>query len=231
MSAPCAASWVWPIVFGIVTCCGPVDTDTFTVDPGGTFVPAAGSVPMTLPDGTVLLGALVNFGTRPAWERMLPASPWLLPLTSGTATPGATATATVTALPFWAVSPAAGSVAMTVPGAFWADSASKRVTVRPTRASAAVAWSMVWPTTLGTVEVNELTVSTIVLPLSARRPPAGSWLSTVPAFCELVSSWSWETLKPFCCNVVVASPICWFTTSGTSTRGGLLLLSPALTRR
>ena len=37
---------------------------------------------------------------------------------------------------------------------------------------------------------------TTVLPLSAFRPPAGSWLRTVPGGCELVSSWSCETLKP-----------------------------------
>ena len=89
---PCAASWVWPITFGMLTCCGPVETLTVTVEPGGTFVPAAGSVPITLPGATVLLGCGRELRVSPAWVRTLrPRRPGSCPTTSGTATPGATA--------------------------------------------------------------------------------------------------------------------------------------------
>ena len=62
--------------------------------------------------------AVENFGVRPAWVRMLRRRrPGSCPRRSGTATPGATATWTVTADPLLTTAPAAGLVASTVPGA------------------------------------------------------------------------------------------------------------------
>ena len=43
------------MTFGTPTVCGPVETNSCTVEPLATIVPAAGLVAMTLPAGTVLL--------------------------------------------------------------------------------------------------------------------------------------------------------------------------------
>src|SRR5262249_19682842 len=141
-----------------------------TVPPGGTLVPAAGSVLTTVPDGTVSLGTCEIFGFRPAWVTAALAALWLCPVTDGTGMPGATATLTVIAVFLGTTAPAAGFVSITVPGVRKPFSVSWRFTVRPTLVMAAVALSMVWPFTSGTVALIELIVRTIVLPLSALRP-------------------------------------------------------------
>jgi len=49
------------------------------------------------------------------------------------------------------------------------------------RWSAADAASYCWPTSSGIVASAPATVRVMVEPLSARRPPVGSWAMTVPA--------------------------------------------------
>src|SRR3984885_4527283 len=61
-----AAACVAPTTFGTGTVGGPVETTRFTADPIATDVPASGLSLITLPDGTVLLGAV---GTEPSTRR------------------------------------------------------------------------------------------------------------------------------------------------------------------
>jgi len=91
-----AAACVIPTTFGTVTGAGPLETTRLIADPAFTNVPATGLSLITLPDGTVLLAAVVTVPTtRPALVIAVVAAACVIPTTFGTVTD---ATVTVNAL-------------------------------------------------------------------------------------------------------------------------------------
>ena len=64
-SAARAWAWVCPVTSGTSTCAGPVETNTFTVDPALTCLPPPGMVRVTDSGATVLLGSTCRSGASP----------------------------------------------------------------------------------------------------------------------------------------------------------------------
>ena len=121
-------------MLGIGTSDGPLDTMSFTAVPRGSGVPAGGSVPITLPLGTVSLGVWTAVTWKPAAPRVAAAANGSCVVTSGTGIAGSRATVTVTVgrAPSGNLAtgaPAGGSVDRTVPGG-WSLSASTKFAVR-----------------------------------------------------------------------------------------------------
>src|SRR5947209_18171058 len=92
------------------SCAGPDETTRFTAEPLLTCVPAAGLELITVPEGTVLLDAVVTVpSTRPALVIALVAAVCVMPTTLGTATcAGPDETTRFTAEPALTWVPAAG---------------------------------------------------------------------------------------------------------------------------
>src|SRR5271154_4710229 len=112
-----ATACVLPTTFGTATVGGPVETTRFTADPIATDVPATGLSLITLPDGTVLLDAVVTVPrTRPTPVIALVAAACVSPTTVGTATFGdPVETAISTPYPLGAVAPSTGLSLITLP--------------------------------------------------------------------------------------------------------------------
>ena len=72
-SACWASAWVMPVTGGTETGCGgagPLETTTVTVDPCTAGLPAAGSVEITWPAGTVSLDWSTRAGTSLAFGQL-----------------------------------------------------------------------------------------------------------------------------------------------------------------
>src|SRR5487761_1381908 len=84
-------NWLWaavadsPVTFGMVTCCGPVDTYRVTTVLAGTLLPPAGLVLITSPLAMVWLAWSTTFGCRCAAVTCCTALACGRPWTSGTA--------------------------------------------------------------------------------------------------------------------------------------------------
>src|SRR5262249_19679758 len=79
-NAASASVLVSPVIEGTVAWLEPEDTNTVTPDPLSTCTPAAGSVRVTWPLGTVSDASVcVRLTVRPALPKMPPASAGLLP--------------------------------------------------------------------------------------------------------------------------------------------------------
>ena len=121
MSSASASARFAPTTLGMAIVLGPLDTCRVTVLPFGSGVPAAGSVPTTLPTGTVSWGTLTWVTWNPAAPSVAAAAAGSWVVTSGTGINGSRATTTVTVGgPPWGSlatgPPAAGSLRSTVPG-------------------------------------------------------------------------------------------------------------------
>jgi len=152
--AVAAAACVIPTTFGTVKDAGPLDTTRFTADPALTDVPATGLSLTTLPDGTVLLAAVVTVPTtNPAFVSAVVAAACVEPTTFGTVTDaGPLDTTRFTADPALTDVPATGLSLITLPDATVLLAAVVTVpTTKPAFVSAVVAAACVDPTTFGTV--------------------------------------------------------------------------------
>src|SRR6185503_13201457 len=141
---------------------------------------------MTVPDGTVVLDAVVTVPrARPALAINVVAAPWVWPTRFGAATCGGpdettidTALLTATCVPaagFWLITDPAGTVVL--------DAVVTVPSVSPAPAIADVAAACVWPTTFGVATCgrpDETTIDTALL-IATCVPAAGVWLITDPA--------------------------------------------------
>jgi hypothetical protein len=127
----------------------PIETTRLTAVPPLTSVPAAGLSLITLPEGTVLLDAVVTVPSfKPAPVMADVAADCVIPTTLGTATPVETTRLTpvpqLTSIPpagFWLITSPIGTVLL---------DAVVTVTAKHTPVMADVAAACVSPTTLGT---------------------------------------------------------------------------------
>jgi hypothetical protein len=165
---------------------GPLDTTRFTADPALTNVPATGLTLITLPEGTVLLDAVVTVPTiRPAPVIPVVAAACVDPSTFGTRTcAGPLDTTRFTADPALTNVPATGLTLITLPeGTVLLDIIVTIPTNRPAPVIAVVAAACVNPTTFGTdtcagpVETTKLTAVARLAPV----PATGLSLMTSPA--------------------------------------------------
>src|SRR3954467_14511204 len=110
VSAVVAAACVRPTTFGALTCGRPDEPVSAIARPTTTSAPAAGLWLMTLPDGTVMLVAVVMVPTTScAVVIAVVAAAWVRPTTPGALTCGRPVeTVSATALPTTTSAPAAG---------------------------------------------------------------------------------------------------------------------------
>src|SRR6185503_4982153 len=150
--AAVAAACVWPTTLGVATSGSPLETTSETALPVATCVPAAGSWLITVPAGTVVLGALVIAPTvSPAVVITVIAAGWVRPTTLGAGTCGRPLeTTSDTALLIASCVPAAGVWLITDPaGTVVLDAVVTVPSVSPAPVIAVVAAACVWPTTFG----------------------------------------------------------------------------------
>src|SRR5438045_1868294 len=89
VSAVVAAAWVRPTTLGALTCGRPDETVSAIALPTTTSAPAPGDWLMTLPEGTVILGAVVIVPTTScAVVIAVVAAAWVNPTTAGVLTCG-----------------------------------------------------------------------------------------------------------------------------------------------
>src|SRR5271169_5083100 len=132
--ADCAEERLSPVTSGTVISAGPLETSTVTVLPCRSTVPAGGSVPITIPAGTVALEVLCTSGTKPAPCRRSLASVACSPWTSGRATlAGPPETTILTVEPLLSELPAGGDWVTTRPVATRTLAASVGFACSPAR--------------------------------------------------------------------------------------------------
>src|SRR5438445_7369335 len=208
------------MTFGTVTFCGPDETVIVTVEPLAAWVPAGGSVLITLPLGTLSDGWLWLRVLNPAWPSWLAATSASWPVTSGTATfSGPLDTMRVTVAPLAALVLAAGSWLITRLGATLSSALLVMRTVKPapSRASVAETWSL--PTTFGTVTCGApaLTVMCTVDPFFTLVPGSGDWAATFPVSTVSLGWETFSTTRPASVIMRVASASESPMTVGTAT--------------
>src|ERR1019366_3188787 len=221
-----AAACVCPTTFGTATCAGPVETTRFTADPRVTSVPATGLSPITLPDATVPLEAVVTVPTtRPAPVIAVVAAACVCPTTFGTATgAGPVEITRFTADPRATSVPATGLSLITLPDATVPLAAVVTVpTTRPAPVIAVAAAACVCPTTFGTatcagpVETTRFTAD----PRATSVPATGLSLITLPdATVPLEAVVTAPTTRPAPVIAVAAAACVCPTTLGTATCAG-----------
>src|SRR3954468_18267928 len=173
-----AAAWVNPQTAGALTCGRPVDTVSAIALPTTTSAPAAGDWLMTLPDGTVMLEAVVSVPTTSCAPLIaVVAAACVNPTTAGALTCGRPVdNVSATALPTTTSAPAAGDWLMTLPdGTVMLDAVVSVPTTSCAPVIAAVAAACVKPTTAGALTCGRPleTVSAIALPTTTSAFAAG----------------------------------------------------------
>jgi hypothetical protein len=181
-----------------------------------TFVPAEGFSLMTLPEGTVVLDAVVTVpSTSPAAVMADVAAVCVCPTTLGTATP--VEITRLTADPPLTAVPAVGLSLITLPTGTVMLEALLVVTVSPTLVMADAAAACVCPTTLGTatpVEITRLTAD----PLLTDVPADGLSLITLPTGTVLLEAdVTVPSTRPAPVMADVAAACVCPTTPGTAT--------------
>src|SRR6185436_4526198 len=180
---------------------------------------------MTVPDGTVVLDAVVTVPrARPALAINVVAAPWVWPTTFGAATCGGPDETTIdTALLIATCVPAAGVWLITDPaGTVVLDAVVTVPSVRPAPLIAAVAAACVWPTTFGVATCgrpDETTIDTALL-IATCVPAAGFWLITDPAGTVVLDAVvTVPSVSPAAAIADVAAACVWPTTFGVATCG------------
>ena len=223
--AAVAAACVWPTTFGVVTCGTPDETTSDTALPVATCVPAAGSWLITVPAGTVVLGALVIAPTvRPAVVITVIAAGWVRPTTFGAGTCGRPLeTTSDTALLIATCVPAAGVWLITDPaGTVVLDAVVTVPSVSPAPVIAVVAAACVWPTTFGVATCGRPleTTSATAVPVATCVPAVGTWLMTDPDGTVVLDAVvTVPSVRPAPVIADVAAACVWPTTFGVATCG------------
>ena len=221
-----AAACVNPTTFGTLTGAGPVDTTMFTAEPAATLVPATGLWLITLPEGTVLLDAVVTVpSTKPAPVIADVAAACVLPTTFGTLTlAGPVDTTMLTAEPAATLVPATGLWLITLPdGTVLLDAVVTVPTTSPAPVIDVVAAACVKPTMFGTLTGAGPVDTTMFTaePAATLVPATGLWLITLPAGTVLLDAVvTVPTTKPAPVIAVVAAACVSPTTLGTLTVAG-----------
>src|SRR5271165_567282 len=189
--------WTWDGMALNVMVCGfntePDEITKLTADPVLTSVPATGLSLITLPEGTVLLDAVVTVPTtKPAPVIAVIAAACVCPTTLGTATcAGPDEITRLTADPTLTSVPATGLSLITLPaGTVLLDALVSVPTTKPAPVIAVIAAACVCPTTLGTAtcagpdEITRLTAD----PTLTSGPATGLSLITLPAGTVLLDA-------------------------------------------
>ena len=175
-------------------------------DPLLCCVPAAGFWPTTVP------AAAGSSTSSRATAKPAPWSEdWALsnadPITFGTVTGfGPFETLTRTVEPSISSVPAFGAVASTVLTG-WSELTETTLAFSPALTRSETAWSLLWPTTSGTLVFGGPVETTIVtkLPFSVRSPGCGSCSETRPTFTSAFGSRCTSSLRPASRMFVTAS--------------------------
>ena len=180
---------------------------------------------MTVPDGTVVLDAVVTVPrARPALAINVVAAPWVWPTRFGAATCGGpdettidTALLTATCVPaagFWLITDPAGTVVL--------DAVVTVPSVSPAPVIAVVAAACVWPTTFGVATCGRPleTTSATAVPVATCVPAVGTWLMTDPDGTVVLDAVvTVPSVRPAPVIADVAAACVWPTTFGVATCG------------